>query len=229
MNNVFSNLLAIIFMLTALIPSISEAAKRGKLAKILSPDMLSVDLAYFEQVSGIARNTYDKTKIYSIDGCEVTATIEDSSVHALRVDLSNKCTFDLNDFIPLTSGKFPAPQNLTFGLFDKLEGDDGVFMADCLYLCGNAADPVVFEHWQGPHSLNNIEVMLEAVQVGDAVIDAANIWEEAMKKDKGADWVMYAKFNCEPEKYNSIAHKAFKNIKITAITIGRNIIKPTCN
>ena len=189
--------------------------------------MIGADVAYFEQVVGPARNTFDSTKIYKVSGCEVTAIIADGSVRSLRLELSPQCAFDLNKFLPNYSGKFPSPHAMTFGKFDSVTGGNGQFYADCLTQCGNAADPVIYEHWQGSRADLTLEVMLEAVQVSDPVLSGANTWQAAMEKIEGEDWVVDAKFNCT-HKYDAIARSAFRDVKISAITIGYDVKAPGC-
>jgi hypothetical protein len=41
-----------------------------------------------------------------------------------------------------------------------------------------------------------------------------------MEANEGVDWVVERKFNCQGSKYDALARKVFKNIKITAITVG---------
>lgn len=228
MNKLFSCLLTTGIIFAALTSSISEAGKREHLARVFSPDMLSADLPYFEQVTGPARNTRGNTKIYLLDGCEVAATVINGSVHTLRVELSSKCTFDLNKFLQASLGRFPPPHKMTFGQFDALTNGGGRFMADCLVSCGNAADPVIYEYRSGSHADLYLDVMLEAVQAEDGVLAAANMWQDSMKNGEGENWVLETKFNCKQTKYDEVAHKVFKNAKITAITVGYAIETPMC-
>ena len=202
--------------------------KKSKLAQAFDPEMISADLAYFEQVTGPARSTYGNTKTYKVDGCEVTATISDGSVRSLRVDLNHKCTINLNTFLPNFQSKFPALDAMTFGKFDAVSGGNGQFMADCLTGCGNAADPVVYEHWYGSRANLMLEVMLEVVLDGIPAINAAHKWQAAMEKSEGENWVSATKFNCDRTKYDHIAHQAFRDVKISAITIGYDIETPRC-
>ena len=209
----------------------SAQSKPSKLARIFVPDMLQADLAYLEQITGPAWETYKNGKIiyktYKVDGCEVTATISDDSVSTLGLaKLSSKCTFNLNKFLTNANGKLPAPHVMTFGQFDDFNGDDGQFWTDCLTMCGNAADPSVYLHWQGPHAENWIEVQLEVVLVDDAAIEASEKWSEAMEKAEGEDWVLETKFNCSRTKYDKIAHKIFRDVRISAITIGYGLDTP---
>jgi hypothetical protein len=235
MKEVFKSLAIIALTFVVLSPSISEAAKREKLAKVLSPKMLSVDLAYFEKIAGVAKNTYENIKVYDIDDCEVTATIENGSVAALRVDLTPKCTFDLNKFLDISPEKFPAPYKMTFGEFDTLTNSMSEFMADCLGGCGNAADPVVYEYKSGTHAEGWIDILLEATTTSKDAALAFRTWTDALEKGEGIDWIMNQgvrtgndKLICNPQKYNSIAHNAFRNVRISAITFGHNISKAQC-
>ena len=207
--------------------SAASAAKPVNIAQVFDPEMIDADVAYFERVTGPARNTYDDTKIYKVDGCEITATVAGGSIRSLRMDLSPQCTFNLNKFLPNFADKFPSPHTMTFGKFDSVTGGNGQFYADCLTQCGNAADPVIYEHWYGSRADLVLEVMLEAVQVGGPVLSAADTWHAAMEKAEGEDWVVDAKFNCT-RKYDAIAHRAFRDVTISAITIGYDVQAPHC-
>ena len=207
--------------------SAALAEKPTKLAQIFQPEMIGADAAYFERVSGPAKNTYDNTKIYEVGGCEVTATVVEGSVRSLRLVLSPQCTFNLNTLLPNFTSRFPSPHAMTFGTFDSISGGTGRFYADCLTQCGNAADPVVYEHWQGSRADLGLEIMLEAVQVGEPVLNAANAWQAAMEQMEGEDWVVDAKFNCT-RKFDAIAHREFGNVGISAITIGHDLRIPDC-
>jgi len=210
----------------------AQPSGSGKLAEVFHPEMITADLAYFERVTGPARKTYattkTATKTYKIDGCEVTATVSKGSIRSLRLSLTPTCAFDLNSFLPNYSGAFPSPNALTFGQFDSVSGGEARFMADCLTGCGNAADPVVFQHWMGGRADQFLEVMLEVPQVDRPALSAANRWQEAMQKVEGESWVQKTKFNCERTKHDAIAHKLFENVKIAAITVGYDIQTPPC-
>lgn len=213
---------------TFIINAMPAYATESKLSRVFNPEMISADLAYLEQVTGPARNSYGKTKIYKVDGCEITTTVADGSVRSLRIELSHSCTFNLNNYIPNFHGRLPAPHVMTFGQFNSISGGKGQFTADCLSMCGNAADPVIYEHWQGSRADSGIEILLEVAQVGAALI-AAEKWQEAMEKVEGYEWVIDTKFNCNPTKYNQVAQRAFRDVTISAITIGYDIEVPRCD
>lgn len=94
-------------------------------------------------------------------------------------------------------------------------------------MCGNAADPSVYAHWEGPHAVDFREVLLEVVLVSDAAIDAADQWQSQMRKAEGDDYVMETRFNCD-QKYAAIAQKAFEQVPVTAVTIGSELKAPGC-
>lgn len=200
--------------------------RQSKLAEAFAPEMLTADIAYFEQKIGPAWRTDSNSKEFKIDGCIVTANTAGGSIRSLSLDLTNDCTFDLNKFLPNLHGRIPSANALNFGRFDALTGANGRFMADCLNLCGNAADPVVYEHWQGSNADQAIEVMLGVALTGIPAIDASQTWEDAMEKSKGETWVIDTKFNCGPTAYDKVAHKAFRNVRISTISVGYDLIAP---
>lgn len=114
---------------------------------------------------------------------------------------------------------------MTFGDFDRAWG--GRFYADCLSLCSNRADPVVYEHFDGPHALNFIEVNLETVLVDDAAIQAAKTWTDAITAARGAAFVETRQFNCAAA-FDAPAHQAFKLVRLTAISVGEALATPNC-
>lgn len=211
----------------ALLTDLNSAYAASKLEQVMDPEMLSADLAYFERITGPARNTQGDQKTYKVDSCEVTATVGGGVVSTLRMTLSDKCSFNLNKFLHNANPALPK-KNLTFGQFDKSMSGDGVYLSDCLSMCGNAYDPSVYQYWEGSHADGFINVLLEVVLVDDKAINAADQWKDAMVAAKGDDWVMEGKFNCEPNAFNETAHAAFERIRVSAVTIGSELVKPGC-
>jgi len=204
--------------------SVCSAAKTGKIAKIFSEDMLSVDLAYFEQIAGIAKYTRGNTKIYYVDNCEVTATVVNGSVTALGLELSSKCTFDLNKFSINTNGKLPMPHNMTLGQFSTLILGDLSFTGQYLR-CGSCPDPIIYALRIGSHADNWLDILLEMTSNAENQEEATTSWIRAMS---GNDGYMNIEsdangiFNCD-SKYSALANKLFRYVKISKITIGNNI------
>ena len=85
--------------------------------------------------------------------------------------------------------------------------------------CGNAADPEAYLDVDASRSDCGYHITVGVILAGEDALNASNIWEEVMVKNESEDWVIGTKFN-ETNKYNAIASKAFKNVKINSITIG---------
>lgn len=199
-----------------------------KLSRIFSPKMLSANIEYLEQITGPARQTIMNSKTYDVDGCDVTAVVANGTIGSLRLDLNQKCTFDLNAFVNVTPGRFPSANVMTIGEFDSLTNNQGQLRSDCIYMCGNAVEPTVSDFWEGPHADQFIEVRAEVTLVDDAAINASIAWKNIMEKGEGEDWVINTKFNCQKTKYDDSGHKLFKDVKLSAITIGYGLEVPHC-
>lgn len=93
----------------------TSAGAQSRLDAVFEPDVLGADRAYLEKFTGVARNTdtYDNSKIYKVDGCEVTAYFDtkNDTVKALRIELSQKCTFNLNAYSAKFRGRLGKEQS----------------------------------------------------------------------------------------------------------------------
>lgn len=215
----------LVVILSSVLSTSAFSASQTKLARAFNPDMLGVDMVYFEQITGVARNTYGDVKIYKIDNCHVTVRFKDGSINSLRMEVSPKCTFNLNDFFPIFSGGFTVPHNLTFGRFNTVTGSIGQYYADCLESCGNAVDPTVYHYWFGGRANGYLQMLLE-VNLGfnDAASLAAGTWQDEMIRVMGVNWVKEEGFNCtNGYNANEVANSAFGSIKISGITIGYDL------
>jgi hypothetical protein len=224
-------LTTLIFVYFTILQNSSFAA--GNLNNIFNADMIGANTTYLEKITGPARNTFTYRKnviisTYKVDGCEITVREFNKKILSLGIDkLSRKCTFNLNAFLPnVGHGKLPPLYTMTFGQFDAFTGE-GKYTSDCITLCGNAYDPLVYENWQASSADQRFELQLGVVLVSDEVLDATDKWRSSMVKGEGEDWVSGTKFNCS-NKYDSVARKAFKNIKITSATIGFDLIDQDC-
>lgn len=195
------------------------------ISKVFSGDMLGTNLRYFESIAGIARESWGDEHHYVVNGCAVRATVGGDRVHTLRMEVGPECQVDLTSFIGESFAP-PANQPLTFGTFTQAAGEPG-FYADCLISCGNASDPTIYAHWEGPRAANFLEVALEAMLIEDDAIQASNKWSDAMTKGHGEDWVMMTGFNCD-RTYDEYAQQYFSSIKVSAVTIGHELYKPGC-
>lgn len=206
--------------------SSSAISSESSLSKIFTSDMIGANVAYFERISGPARNTSLQNgltyNIYKIEGCEVTSIIKGGTVTSIGINkLSKKCTFNLLNIIPNIGDKRPIlAHEISFGfIYENLGG--GKYGATCLIACGNAEAPSVYLDVNTPRVYGGYYISASLALLETQAINASIKWSDAMKKTEGEDWIISTKFN-ETLKYNSIAAQAFKNLKITSISIGIN-------
>ncbi|MBD9396409.1 hypothetical protein [Pseudomonas sp. PDM11] len=200
-------------------------AQAATVAEVFNGEMLGTNQRYFESIAGIPRESFGEEHKFRVQGCNITATITEDSVSTLRLELTPQCQADLTQFV----GDYaPSPgQPLTFGAFEQASGGGLSYHADCLSGCGNSYDPSVYGHWEGPRAVDFMEVLLEAVQVEDAAIEAADIWRNQMIKTMGEDWVMDVQFNCN-RQFDPVARQALNAVQVTAVTVGQQLRVPGC-
>lgn len=194
-------------------------------AEVFNGEMLGTNQRYFESIAGIPRESFGDEHKFRVQGCNITATITAGTVNTLRLELTPQCQADLTQFV----GDYaPAPgQPLTFGAFEQASGGGLSYHANCLSGCGNSYDPSVYGHWEGPRAVDFMQVLLEAVQVEDAAIEAANVWRDQMIKTMGEDWVMDGQFNCN-RQFDPVARQALNAVQVTAVTVGQQLRVPSC-
>ena len=188
-------------------------------------EMLGANQRYLESVIGIPQSSYGNQHEFQVQGCDITATINDGKVSALHMKLSNSCRPDLRTFI----GDYAPPPSLplTVGSMEAAGLGSLRYSADCLTSCGNAYDPSVYAHWSGPRAAGFLEVMLEVTLVESDAIAAAGAWRDHMIQAVNEDYVLETRFNCD-NRFNVVANEMFKRIKVTGITIGHGLKAPGC-
>ena len=210
-------------------------AAPSPMEQIFQPEMIGATLQYLEQFTGHPRNVSPDgiERIYKVGACEVTAYVgkdENKSVSALRFMVAPGCDGDVGKFLGSgREGGSTMLSQLSFGKFEEMVGGGALYYADCLTLCGNAADPTVYSHWEGPRAADFLEMMIEVKLIDDASLQAAEQWKDAMQAKEGEDWIIDTGFNCDPGKYNDVAKKGFAAVKPEAITIGRGLPVPKCS
>lgn len=211
--------------ISSVIGMLATGAQAATVKEVFNGEMLGTNQRYFESIAGIPRQSYGDSHVFRVQGCDITATINNGAVASLSMELGGQCQANLGTFI----GDYapPAGQTLTPGAFEESSGGGLSYLADCLSLCGNAADPSVYALWEGPRAAGFMEVMLEVVLVDGDALDAASLWQDHMTKAAGEDFVMDTRFNCD-RRFDAEAHQAFKDVKVTAVTIGHGLSTPRC-
>lgn len=206
----------------------SQATAGAKLNDVFNASMLGKQLRYFESVAGITQEIRGTEHYFKVAGCEVVAEVAQNAVVGLSLTVSPKCPANLTSF--LGESFAPDPRKpLTFGRFAEAAGPSMEFHADCLSGCGNAYDPGVQAYWEGPHALNFIQVRLEVLLVNEPALTASSQWRDGMVRQKGEDYVMDTRFNCE-RSFDDMALAAFKDVPVTRVTIGQGLLDTAqCN
>ena len=189
---------------TAAAPEAAPAA--GGAATI--DQMLGVQVAYLESKLGPARTVQDKERTYEVGDCTVRVSAEGGEVVGYAVPMTPACSTQA--LAALKDYDLPQKIDLTMGEFAAARGNAD-FKADCLMLCGNAADPWVYLESAGPRVSPGIRA--SAVMVSDATIDAAFRIRDAIKAAKGEDYVIDTTFNC-----TAIWSKSALQLKVVSIT-----------
>ncbi|WMD22801.1 hypothetical protein RAS12_10635 [Achromobacter seleniivolatilans] len=198
------------------------ASQAATVNEVFNGKMLGTNQRYFESIAGVPRDSFRNDHTFVVQNCQITATIGDGKVTALRLDLGQGCEANLQSFIGEDA---PKPgQTITPGVF----GSGQRYTASCLAECGNAADPSAYALWQAPRSAGGMEVLMEMVLAGDKAMTAADEWEKQIKQAAGMDYVLATKFNCET-RFNSIAEAVFKDVPVNAITVGYGLPTQRCN
>jgi hypothetical protein len=211
---------------TNVVAQTKRAEGTSPLQAIITPDMIGATVQFFEKTAGPAwkKHRYSREmRTYKIKGCVVTASIEQGDIRALKAELTDNCSVDLKSFVNRTEAPPRVSSKSTQGAISQWLGNGGKFMASCLAMCGNAADPSVYWHYEGPRADQNLEVLTEIRLVGDRAVDASFKWRDIMESARGDDYVMDTKFNCDAA-YDEVAEKVFRGVSISSIAIGFDLV-----
>lgn len=201
----------------------------SNLARIMSTDMLRVQVTYLETITGPARRVFPRYSVrqgqqreYRVNGCDLVAYTAGAEVEAYRLRLSSTCTFNMGQ----VSSRFPSgilAHQVTFGMIANAFSTE--FLPTCLIGCGNAADPAYSIHGIGSRADGVIEVVGTAVYNSAPVGNAAERLIQAARRLMSEDEIIGGRFNCHP-RYNEISLQAFRNVRIEEITVGYGLSEP---
>lgn len=210
-------ILSLVFVLPFTSVGLAQSNNGDRLARILDPDMLRVQVAYLETVIGPARRVspnyggVGQHREYRVNGCEVGALARDNEIFAYRLRLTPRCTFDVGRF----GVRLPVPiHRATHGMLENALGASR-FLPTCIYSCGNAADPVFSTYNVGPRALGSIELIAVSQYNADASATLLRAAERVMPQDD----IAMGRFSCHPS-YDRLGRAAFRNVVIDEITIG---------
>lgn len=176
--------------------------------------MMGVQVAYLESKLGPARTVQDKQRTYEIGGCTVRVSADGGEVVGYAVPMTPACSTQA--LAALKDYDLPQKIDLTMGEFAAARGNAD-FKADCLTLCGNAANPWLYLESAGPRVSPGVRA--SAVMVSDPTIDAAFRIRDAIKAANGEDYVIDTTFNCSAE-FDQMAVRELKTVRIDEIEVG---------
>jgi hypothetical protein len=200
-------------------PPTASAAPSAKLAQVFAADMLGANLAYLETITGPAFKTEGDDRIYKLDGCTVVVGAAKGKIDNLGIiDVSQRCSFDIAQYF---AGGYdhPVPSFPTFG--DIKQGLGGDYAADCLRLCGNAADPVVSLSYEGSLADNFNELVASASPDEGPMLDAYIDWGNQLVARYGEQAVVDNRYD---DDLDAVASKDFGPIHPTTIRVGLGLI-----
>ncbi|PZU14385.1 MAG: hypothetical protein DI591_12035 [Citromicrobium sp.] len=154
-----------------------------------SDQVIGTNPAYLEQRLGIPREKGAGFLVFELGGCTVSYSASGSRITGFTVDVGPSCS-------PTIRGN-RITSRTTFGELLRRESW-GRFTSDCIYSCGNAADPVMDLSYRGSHATNFISIRYSTS--ADQASDALTLWEQGVRRDLGLSEyespLDYEPFNC---------------------------------
>ena len=199
----------------------APAAPNPKLAQIFTPDVIGSNVAFLETITGPAFRTDGPLLTYKVGGCTVLVGQTNGKIDNIGIDgYGGACSFPIAQYF---AGGYdhPVPQLPTFG--DISKGFGGTFAADCLKLCGNAADPVVSLNYQGSHA-DNFNNLYAAVTIGadGPALNAYGDWGDKLVAKHGEAYVANGEYASD-DSLQDVAAADFAKVPPTIIRVGQNL------
>jgi hypothetical protein len=134
----------------------------SKLDRILQIRTLNTSEAYVENILGRPKYTSGETRVYRVDGCNVSITYDAGTVSILGLEgVSQHCDFPLARFFP--SYPLGDLRSLTFGQISRAFGENSEYTVAvrCMdYSCGERFPPYVDFYRYGGYSDGFIDVLV---------------------------------------------------------------------
>jgi len=197
------------------------AMPNPKLAQIFTPDVIGSNVAFLETITGPAFRTDGPTLTYKVGACTVIVGQTAGKIDNIGIDgYGPACSFPIAQYF---AGGYdhPVPQLPTFG--DISRGFGGTYAADCLKLCGNAADPVVSLNYQGSHAdnFNNLYAAIPVTE--DATLNAWQAWAGQLGAKYSDDVLEQGTTRMNGDSAQDFAAQSFANLRPTVIRVGTNL------
>lgn len=199
----FSQLIAITIFFVGGSIALSQ---NEKMSQIFTYDMIGVDLTYFESIVGIPKKTNGNSRVYLIDGCDVSAKIDNydgvNSVNELSVNIKkNSC-----DFI-YAPDEYSTPRLSS----DMTFGNNNLYAIDCLDLCPSYGG-FVYEYSEGA-VISDYQYLEYKTSIDNVSLPSLR----SILNSKAESWDRESNNNFE---YQDLIKNDLKGYKIEVITIG---------
>ncbi|WP_057884210.1 SHOCT domain-containing protein [Tsuneonella troitsensis] len=200
-------------------PEATTSVSAGdRLTFATSDQVIGTNPAYLEQRLGIPRERSAGYLVFELGGCTISYSATGSRVTGFTVDVGPSCS-------PTIRGNRIGPRT-TFG--EILNRDNwGQFIADCLYGCGNAADPVIALSYRGSRATNFISIRYSTSY--DQASDALSLWEQGVRREAGLSEyespLDYEPFNCASNPPED-ARRLMPRMRVRSISVTGDEVGP---
>lgn len=158
--------------------SLTDAAAKAQSSAIdhyqwaVSAAVIGLNPAFVEKRLGVAKEKMGPYWTFELSGCDISYHVEANAIQSLRAEVSTNCH-------PIVDGVKITDKTRFAALLDK-----GYFFADCLQMCGNAADPTIDLISYGARANGNIDVIYGG-QYSDTTSTAMEQWVSSLQAAHG--------------------------------------------
>lgn len=201
-----------------------NAGPETPLDRLIDTELVGGNLAYFEAISGPAKRVGDwgegkSRRDYEVEGCDISLTTEGQTISAITLTVSPRC--NPGGFGMQYAGKTLGQAAAEFG--------SGRYVAGCLSMCGNAAEPTHAFEVSGYRANGFLNYSIEAMATTDAEWDRLHSWKDRMVANHGEDYVvMDMSYQCSDADAEG-ARAATQNLQIISVTVSRDHEILVCN
>jgi hypothetical protein len=148
-------------------------------------------------------------------------------IQFLKLEVNSNCTFDIKDMMPDNAYKGMV-HTLTMGEFDRQANRYSELIMKCVDCGRDMAIPHgIYEYAGGSMVDQQTDILVETTEEAKET-PAVQRWLADLEKSHGKAWVDDSSYACDRETSNSLK-PAVANVRISAITIGRNVPTPRDN
>jgi len=183
-----------------------------------SIEPLGVTPDYLTSKLGAPRHRDGSTLDFVVAGCDIRYETQGSAISYFDAEVSPSCKPSLTGLNAATA--INLPQSTSLGDGERKAG--GLIVADCLEMCGNAADPAQYLFIQGSHADNFINV---AVMADPKASKGTEKWASAirMANNLSADDELPAQsFQCGADAQDA-ALQEVGPVRIGRVLVGQGV------